>query len=122
MEDEKEEVAGNKLLSETIQKRRKNQKHIEMFPPMSNKIRSNQQIIIESDPIYEEIEIEDDDDAISENNFTFWENHKRLLLTQDEQQRHMNEDARSDMGYHPTTLQHSNQNSRRGGLMSGRFH
>ena len=54
-----------------------------MFPPMSSKIRSNQQIIID-DPIYEEIEIEDDDEAISENNFTFWENHKRLLLTQDE--------------------------------------
>ena len=74
---------GNKLLTETLQKRRKNQKHIDMFPPMSSKIRSNQQIIID-DPIYEEIEIEDDDEAISENNFTFWENHKRLLLTQDE--------------------------------------
>jgi len=48
-----------------------------IFP---NKIKSNK-IIIESDPIYEEIEIEDDE-LMSENNFyTRWNDHKRLLLT-----------------------------------------
>ena len=43
VEDEKEDQGGNKLLTETLQKRRKNQKHIEKnFPSMSSKIKSNQ--------------------------------------------------------------------------------
>jgi len=65
-----------------------------IFP---NKIKSNK-IIIESDPIYEEIEIEDDE-LMSENNFyTRWNDHKRLLLTQDEQLKLTNEDTRSFNG------------------------
>jgi len=41
-------------------------------------------MLIESDPIHEEIEIEDDE-LLSENNFYLsWQNHKRYLLTQDE--------------------------------------
>lgn len=43
--------------------------------------RQSSKIIFESDPIYEEIEIEDDE-LMSENNFyQKWNNHKRLLLT-----------------------------------------
>jgi hypothetical protein len=41
-------------------------------------------MLIESDPIHEEIEIEDDqeDELLSENNFYLsWQNHKRYLLT-----------------------------------------
>ena len=41
-------------------------------------------MLIESDPIHEEIEIEDieDDELLSENNFYHsWQNHKRYLLT-----------------------------------------
>jgi len=73
--------------------------------------------LIESDPIYEEIEIEDDDEAISENNFYLkWENHKRLLLTQDEQQRLLNDDARSQAAYHQPAG-HPQQHNRRAGLM-----
>jgi hypothetical protein len=38
-------------------------------------------MLIESDPIHEEIEI-DDDELLSENNFYLsWQNHKRNLLT-----------------------------------------
>jgi hypothetical protein len=44
-------------------------------------------MLIESDPIHEEIEIEDEnDELLSENNFYHnWQNHKRYLLTQDEE-------------------------------------
>jgi hypothetical protein len=40
-------------------------------------------MLIESDPIHEEIEIEDEtDEFLSENNFyVSWQNHKRNLLT-----------------------------------------
>jgi hypothetical protein len=49
-----------------------------------------------SDPIDEEIEIEDDDEHLSENNFySSSENHKRFLLSHDEQIKLMNEDSRS---------------------------
>ena len=48
------------------------------------KKRANRSILIESDPIHEEIEIEDDE-LLSENNFyPSFQNHKRYLLTQDE--------------------------------------
>ena len=41
-------------------------------------------MLIDSDPIHEEIEIEDDE-LLSEDNFYLsWQNHKRYLLTQDE--------------------------------------
>lgn len=57
------------------------------------------QILVESTvPIYEEIEIDEDehDDLMSENNFySCWDNHKRLLLSQDEQLKLLNEDSRS---------------------------
>lgn len=59
---------------------------------------SRQQIIFESDPIREEIEIEDDE-LLSENNFyQRWDQHKRFLLTQDEQLKLMNDDAHSSNG------------------------
>lgn len=72
VEDEKEELADqgkNKLISESIQKRRMASRHIDrdlykQFP----KKRANRSILIESDPIHEEIEIEDDE-LLSENNF-----------------------------------------------------
>ena len=45
----------------------------------------NKQILVESTvPIYEEIEIDEDEqnDLMSENNFySCWDNHKRLLLS-----------------------------------------
>ena len=60
--------------------------------------RQTKQIIFESDPIREEIEIEDDE-LMSENNFyQRWDHHKRFLLTQDEQLKLMNDDARSSNG------------------------
>jgi hypothetical protein len=60
--------------------------------------RQTKQIIFESDPIREEIEIEDDE-LMSENNFyQRWDHHKRFLLTQDEQMKLMNDDARSSNG------------------------
>ena len=78
MEDEKEEL--DQKLIQSIQKRRKASKHIDrdMYFPQK---RSNKQMLIESDPIHEEIEIEDDE-LLSENNFYLsWQNHKRYLLT-----------------------------------------
>ena len=55
-------------------------------------------MLIESDPIHEEIEIEDDE-LLSENNFYLsWQNHKRYLLTQDEQLKIFNDDSRSSAG------------------------
>ena len=60
--------------------------------------RNSSKIIFESDPIYEEIEIEDEE-LMSENNFyQRWNDHKRLLLTQDEQLKLTNEDTRSFNG------------------------
>jgi len=60
--------------------------------------RNSNKIIFEGDPIYEEIEIEDDE-LMSENNFyQRWNNHKRLLLTKDEQLKLTNEDTRSFNG------------------------
>ena len=56
--------------------------------------------MIESDTIHEEIEIEDDDDLLSENNFYLaWQNHKRFLLTKDEQQKIYDEDSKSSSGF-----------------------
>ena len=57
-------------------------------------------MLIESDPIHEEIEIEDEnDELLSENNFyQSWQNHKRYLLTQDEQQKIFNQDSKSSTG------------------------
>lgn len=101
VEDEKEEIADQKRqpILESIQKRRNNSKHIERnmakYFPQS---RQSKQIIFESDPIHEEIEIEDDE-LMSENNFQQrWNHHKRFLLTQDEQMKLMNDDARSSNG------------------------
>ena len=55
----------------------------------------NKSILLQSDSIIEEIEIEDDE-LNSENNFyVSWESHKRKLLTKDEQAKLMDEDARS---------------------------
>lgn len=101
VEDEKEEIGDLKKqpILESIQKRRNNSKHIEKnmakYFPQS---RQSKQIIFESDPIHEEIEIEDDE-LMSENNFyQRWNHHKRFLLTKDEQMKLMNEDARSSNG------------------------
>jgi len=52
-------------------------------------------------PIHEEIEIEEDDhdENFSENNFyNYWDNHKRLLLSKDEQFKLMNLDSWSQSG------------------------
>lgn len=55
---------------------------------------------MDSDPILEENENEVDDDILSENNFYLtWNNHKRNLLTQDEQMKVLNDDARSTSGF-----------------------
>jgi hypothetical protein len=55
---------------------------------------------MDSDPILEENENEVEDDVLSENNFYLtWENHKRYLLTQDEQLKLLNDDARSSTGF-----------------------
>ena len=59
---------------------------------------------MDNDPILEENENEVDDDVLSENNFYLtWENHKRYLLTQDEQMKLLNEDARSSTGFFERT-------------------
>ena len=57
-------------------------------------------MLIESDPIHEEIEIEDEsDELLSENNFyQSWQNHKRYLLTQDEELKILNQDSKSSTG------------------------
>lgn len=55
---------------------------------------------MDNDPILEENENEVDDDILSENNFYLtWQNHKRYLLTQDEQLKLLNDDARSSTGF-----------------------
>lgn len=95
VEDEKEEGQDvkKKIISESIQKRRKANKHIEL-----GSLNRNRSILIQSDPIDEEIEV-DDDELYSENNFYIsWEQHKKYLLTQDEQQKLLNEDAHSSTG------------------------
>jgi hypothetical protein len=87
VEDEKEEGhdVKKKIISESIQKRRKANKHIEL-----GSLNRNKSILIQSDPIDEEIEV-DDDELYSENNFyVSWEKHKKYLLTQDEQQKLLN--------------------------------
>lgn len=99
VEVEKEENKNKKIISESIQKRLKATKHIslEMTKELGN-LNRNRSILIQSDPIDEEIEV-DDDELYSENNFYIsWEKHKRYLLTQDEQQKLMNEDAHSSSG------------------------
>lgn len=63
-----------------------------------NKIKTLKSGLIESDPIYEEMEIEDDDYQSENNFYTNWENHKRKLLTQDEQMKLFNADAHSSTG------------------------
>mmetsp|Transcript_6837 Transcript_6837/g.11042 ORF Transcript_6837/g.11042 Transcript_6837/m.11042 type:complete len:134 (+) Transcript_6837:2731-3132(+) len=61
-------------------------------------IKNKSAILMESDPIHEEIEIEDDE-LLSENNFYLsWQNHKRYLLTQDEQAKLFQEDCHSSTG------------------------
>jgi len=83
VEDEKEEMQGKKMISESIQRRRKATRHIDHMLT-SQRITTNRNMFFESDPITEENEI-DDDELFSENNFyQEWENHKRYLLTQDE--------------------------------------
>lgn len=70
-------------------------------------------MLIESDPILEEIEIEDDE-LLSENNFyQSWQNHKRKLLSQDEQLKIFNEDSRSSAGIF--------EKKERKGALSGRI-
>jgi hypothetical protein len=83
-----------RLISESIQKRRKASKHIDR--DVYNQFPQGRQMLIGSDPI-PEIEIEDDE-LLSENNFYLsWQNHKRYLLTRDEQLK-INEDSRSSAG------------------------
>jgi hypothetical protein len=72
-EVEDEGIDGQNLISESIQKRRRNSKHIDrdIYTQFPSK-RSNKQILnMESDTIYEELEVEeiDDDELLSENNF-----------------------------------------------------
>lgn len=98
-EEEKEEQNYTNLISETIQKRRKTSMHIDHMKGESKMLKARnftqKQIYMQSDPIYEEIEVEDED-LLSENNFyATWEQHKKKLLTLDEQAKLMNEDAHS---------------------------
>lgn len=54
----------------------------------------NKSLLYQNDPIYEEVE--ESDELNSENNFYIqWDQHKKNLLTQDEQVKLMNEDALS---------------------------
>lgn len=65
-----------------------------MYAQLS-KNRSKKTLIFESDPIHEEIEIEDDE-AFSENNFYItWKNRRRYLLTHDEQLAVLQDDSKS---------------------------
>ena len=95
-EEEEEKEPGKKIISETIQKRRKATMHIES-KLMKPNITRHKSILIQNDPIQEEVEI-DDDELFSENNFyVSWEKHKKYLLTQDEQAK-INDDAHSSTG------------------------
>lgn len=99
VEDEKDENQGKKIISESIQKRWKVTQHItNNLSGNHSRIKTLKSGLIESDPIYEEIEIEDDDYQSENNFYTNWENHKRKLLTQDEQMKLFNEDAHSSTG------------------------
>jgi hypothetical protein len=81
VEDEKEEIMDQRLISQSIQKRKKASKHIDR--DIYNQFPQGRQMLLGSEPI-PEIEIEDDE-LLSENNFYLsWQNHKRYLLTQDE--------------------------------------
>ena len=99
VEDEKEEnLIDQKIISKTIQKRRKATQHIDRYYEL--KPTNKRSILMDSDPILEENENEVEDDVLSENNFYLtWENHKRYLLTQDEQLKLLNDDARSSTGF-----------------------
>ena len=103
--EEVEDEGGNQIISETIQKRKKITKHI----PQS-RINTNNTILT-SEAITEELE--DDDENLSENNFyVSWENHKKNLLTQDEQAKLMNEDSHSSYGVLPKNSRNSSEKDR----------
>lgn len=68
-EVEDEEITDKKLISESIQKRRKASQHFDRG--VLNFSKASKNFLEQSDTIHEEIEIEDelDDDLLSENNF-----------------------------------------------------
>lgn len=96
-EEEKEEPKLSKqIISETIKKRRKASLHIESNI-INQRFSQHKSLILQNDPIYEEVE--ECDELFSENNFySQWEQHKKYLLTQDEQVKLMKEDALSQTG------------------------
>lgn len=85
-EEEEKEEGLQKIISETSQKRRKAIMQIKSDGNFVGNIsKYSKHHLLQSDPIYEELEVEDDEPKSEYNFYTTWENHKKKLLTLDEQ-------------------------------------